>query len=305
MRFNGLDLNLLVALDTLLECRSVTEAASRLHLSPSAVSCALSRLRDQLEDELLTKVGRKMYLTPFAESLLGEVRSLLVEIDATLRAKPVFVAADSTRHFRVAASDYVIQVALMEAQRKIAQQTAGVSLELLPISEDADGYLDSGEVDLLVVPGRFANARRPSEELFTDSIVCMVWADNQRVGDRIDLDGYLSMDHVAYQPKGEPFTFEKWLLSSFGRKKIRSSAYLFSLLPHFVIGTNMVATLPLRFARACARNYPLRIVMPDFDIPPFTEFMIWHQSKDRDPGLAWLRTVIHSSVQDHHEAGHS
>jgi DNA-binding transcriptional LysR family regulator len=78
MRFNGLDLNLLVALDALLTEKSVTAAGARIHLSQSAVSCALARLREHLNDQLLVSVGRKMVLTPFAEELAPQVREILI-----------------------------------------------------------------------------------------------------------------------------------------------------------------------------------------------------------------------------------
>ena len=67
MRFNKLDLNLLVALDALLKERSISRAAERLHLSQSATSNALARLREYFDDQLLVQVGRKMEPTPRAD----------------------------------------------------------------------------------------------------------------------------------------------------------------------------------------------------------------------------------------------
>ena len=83
VRFNKLDLNLLVALDVLLKERSVTRAAEALNLSASAMSNALARLREYFEDELLVQIGRKMELTPRAQTLQETVRDLLLRIDST------------------------------------------------------------------------------------------------------------------------------------------------------------------------------------------------------------------------------
>ena len=74
MDFGGLDLNLLVALDALFAARSVSRAGERLHLSQSATSGALARLREAFHDPLLVQVGRKMTLTPLAEGLIEPVR---------------------------------------------------------------------------------------------------------------------------------------------------------------------------------------------------------------------------------------
>ena len=101
MRFNQLDLNLLVALDALLTERNITAAGVRLHLSQSAMSSALARLRDYFEDELLVQVGRKMAPTPLGDSLAGPVRKILIDIQTTIAAKPAFEPATSNRRFIV------------------------------------------------------------------------------------------------------------------------------------------------------------------------------------------------------------
>ena len=90
MRFNRLDLNLLVALDALLTEGSITKAAERLNLSPSATSNALSRLREYFEDELLVQVGRRMEPTPRAQGLQEAVREVLVRVDSTIAQQPEF-----------------------------------------------------------------------------------------------------------------------------------------------------------------------------------------------------------------------
>ena len=90
MRFNRLDLNLLVALDVLLAEKSITRAARRLNLSQSATSGVLARLREYFKDELLVQVGRTLILTPLAISLADPVRKVLLQIQATIEIKPQF-----------------------------------------------------------------------------------------------------------------------------------------------------------------------------------------------------------------------
>lgn len=99
MRFNHLDLNLLVALDVLLEEQNITRAAERLHMTQSATSGVLGRLRTYFEDELLVQVGRKMQPTPFALELVHPVREVLLTIKSSITAKPVFAPTTSKRHF--------------------------------------------------------------------------------------------------------------------------------------------------------------------------------------------------------------
>lgn len=120
MRFNHLDLNLLVALDVLLEEQNITRAAERLHMTQSATSGVLGRLRLYFEDELLAQVGRKMQPTPYARELAAPVREILLTIQSSITAKPVFDPATSKRHFRLITSDYLISVLFARVIQKIS-----------------------------------------------------------------------------------------------------------------------------------------------------------------------------------------
>ncbi len=135
MHFEQLDLNLLVALDALLTERSITAAGVRVHLTQSAMSGALSRLREFFNDELLTQVGRKMVPTPLGESLAEPVRQILLQVRATINTKPGFDPATSARHFSVMMSDYVDTVLMSEVLRRAEAVAPRVRFNL--VSNDA------------------------------------------------------------------------------------------------------------------------------------------------------------------------
>src|ERR1051326_3026856 len=99
MQLHHLDLNLLIALDALLTDCNITAAGKRVHLTQSAMSGALSRLREYFGDELLVQVGRKMMPTPLAENLSGPVRDILLKVKETLATSPAFDPSISTRQF--------------------------------------------------------------------------------------------------------------------------------------------------------------------------------------------------------------
>src|SRR4029453_9101282 len=99
MRLGHFDLNLFIALDALLETKSVTKASERLHLGASATSSALGRLREMFGDELLVQVGRRLELTPLAESLREPVRDILLRSQAALSIKTGFDPASEERCF--------------------------------------------------------------------------------------------------------------------------------------------------------------------------------------------------------------
>ena len=110
MRLNKLDLNLLVALDAMLTETSITVAAQRLHMSQSAMSNALGRLRDHFQDKLLVQVGRRMEITPRGLVLREAVRDVLMRIDTTIAAQPEFDPAKSEREFTLLVSDYTLSL---------------------------------------------------------------------------------------------------------------------------------------------------------------------------------------------------
>ena len=90
VRYHKLDLNLLTALKALLAEKNVTRAGEAVHVTQSAMSGILSRLRDYFGDPLIVQVGRKMELTSLAESLVEPVNDVLLRIDATIATRPEF-----------------------------------------------------------------------------------------------------------------------------------------------------------------------------------------------------------------------
>ena len=145
MRFNRLDLNLLVALDALLVERSITKAAERLNLSPSATSNALSRLREYFDDELLVQVGRRMEPTPRAQGLQDAVRDVLVRVDSAIAIQPNFDPATSDRVFRIFVSDYTQMVLLPHVLTLADAARCTARFEFLPQVSNPVSELERGE----------------------------------------------------------------------------------------------------------------------------------------------------------------
>jgi Bacterial regulatory helix-turn-helix protein, lysR family len=79
-RLGNRDLNLLTALRALLTERNVTRAGESLHVSPSAVSGMLARLREYVDDQLVVPVGRRLELTPLAETLVDPINDLMMRL---------------------------------------------------------------------------------------------------------------------------------------------------------------------------------------------------------------------------------
>jgi LysR family nod box-dependent transcriptional activator len=293
MRHSKLDLNLLNALRVLLKEKSVTRAGEQLHVTQSAMSGILGRLRDYFDDPLIVPVGRKMDLTPLAESLVQPVNDLLLRIDATIRLRPEFDPLSTRRHFTIAASDYTVSVLLASVLQRAYGDAPGLTVGLSPPSEFVTQQLESGDVDFVIMPEIFTSESQSSHVLFDDSYVVVVSNDNP-VGDSITLERYLELGHVAYQAeKTRTPVFERWFTEKYGySRRVEVAAYTFQLLPYLVIGTERVATMHRRFAAQQLAGLPVRCVRPLFEVPTFDQVLHWHKYRDPDPGSQWLRERI-------------
>ena len=299
MDFGGLDLNLLVALDALFAEKSVSRAGERLHLSQSATSGALARLREAFHDPLLVQVGRKMTLTPLAERLVEPVREFLLQAETILNGRPAFDPTTSTRKFRVQMSDYVQTVVMTEALPRLQSLAPGISLELVWNIEGISGPLERGEIDLAVTPASYLSPGHPSEPLFEDDFTCLIWSGNNRIKRDLSLETYLSLGHVVvrFGRLQQLPSFDEWFVERFGQqRRIEVVTTAFNLVPQLLIGTSRIATLHRRLATFYERYLPLRLIPPPIEIPRLEESMQWHKSRDRDPGTIWLRSVLKTAV---------
>ncbi len=295
MRLDRFDLNLLVVLDALLEERNVTKASERLHIGQSAASGALARLREYFGDELLVAVGRRLVLTPLAESLVEPVRDTLLRARATIARKPVFDPAEAERRFLICASDYVTTVMLAAAVRRIAMQAPGLVLDIRSPPKDVFEVFERGSIDLLIMPEQYvARHQHPQARLFEDSHVCAVWSGNAKVGDTLSFEQYIAMGHVSARfGDDRSITFEEWFLPRYGQqRRVESCVDNFSSLPMLVVGTERIATMHRRLAEHFAQHLPLRLLATPFEMPPVVEVMSWPRYLDRDPAHLWVREAL-------------
>jgi DNA-binding transcriptional LysR family regulator len=293
LRHQRTDLNLLIALDALLAERSVTRAAKRLHMTQSAMSGVLKRLRDDFGDPLLVPLGRGMQLTPRAESLVQPVREILLRVDAALGLHPQFDPATSGRRFVIVASDYVTHVLLGDALARIAPKAPGLSFDVRPVVGSAR-QLEQGGVDFIVTPAHLAFAGHPQERLYEDTYQVIACEGNRELRRGITAEQYRSAGHVVYQgDEGANPWFDQWYANQHGNtRRIEVVTHGFALMPRFVIGTNRVATVQTRLAREFARAMPIRLLKPPIETPRLTEVLQWHRYRDDDPGVQWVKEEI-------------
>ncbi len=290
MRFKGLDLNLLVALDALLIERSVSAAARKVFLSQSAMSGALARLRDHFQDELLVPVGRRMVLTAAAEALAGPLRDLMLQIEATVGAGMDFEPATSRRGFVIHASDYITEVVLCRAMAAFAAEAPGIVLEIVPPLSDPAAALEDGDVDLLLTPEAYIARAHPAALLYEEQHVVVGWQGNPRLAEPLSAQTFLELGHVVVRfTAARTPAFADGQIARLGvDRRVELVAPNFTAVPKLLVGTERISVMHRRLALAYQATLPLVVHPLPFEIPALREMIQHHRVRAADAGVQWL-----------------
>lgn len=294
MRFNGLDLNLLVAFDALMTEPNLTAAARRINLSQPAMSAAVARLRTYFHDELFTMMGRKLVPTPRAEALAAPIREALSHIQLSIISPDGFKPAESNRRFRIILSDFMMTVFLRKVVDRVALEAPAVSFDLLPPEEDPDQLLRRGEIDFLVCPELFMSRTHPKMPLFDERCVYVGCRFNKQLNKPLTLERYLSIGQVAakFGRTIRP-SYDEWLLLEHDLKiRIEVAVPGFSLIPPLLLGTDRIATMPSRMFKHFENTMPLRTIQAPLPVFAFTETVQWPALHNADPASIWMRSIF-------------
>ena len=299
MRLDRLDLNLLIALDALLEERGVSLAADRLHLSQSATSGALSRLRDYFRDDLLVLNGRSMVLTPRAEELVEPVRAVLEQIRSTIMVADPFDPGTSDRTLSIMATDYIVEIVLRPAIVACASEAPGIRFELTPIVEHPVEALQRGQTDLLIGIDNVVSGDHPSALLYTEDFVVAGWRDNPLLDGPMTLERYERLGHVGVRFGRQTSSYETTAarLHSAARR-VEIVAPNFMSLGGLIVGTSRIATMHRLLAVRLAEFLPLKLMELPFDMPPVREIAQWSSRSANDPAIAWLVDRLKAIAED-------
>lgn len=302
MNLRNVDLNLLVALDALLAEQNVSRAGKRLGLSQSAMSGSLARLRKLFDDPLLVRVGRELTLTSTAQGLVTPIRDILNRIEQTVEQRPEFDPATASRTFSVSASDYATLLLLGPFLRALASEAPGVTLHLLPRTNDARRLLRTGEVDLVIEPYELLGGDEfPCQPLFSDRWLCAVDAGNPHVPARgISREEYLQLPHLVYGIGSDRQLniADRYLVQQGIHRRIEVTVESFLLVPFLIQGTPLVTLVLEQAIRRLAPAAGVRVMECPIALPGVHENVYWHPSHTIDPGHRWLRNRLQSAAAE-------
>jgi len=286
------DLNQLFVLNAVLSENSVVRAAQRLHLSPSAMSRALARVRETVGDPILVKAGRKLVPTPRAIAMRDRVDQLIQEAQAVLlpaRAPDLRLIA---RTFTLRTSEGFVETFGPALLRCAMKEAPGVRLRFVARqTRDAAGLRD-GSVDLETgVVDATTSPELRQVPLFADRMVGVVRAKHPLGTRRVTAASYAAAAHIGISRQTVDQGWVDEALAGLGLERtVMTSVSGFATAIAVARGSELVATVPEHHTAALRAG--MRTFALPFKLPSILVSMLWHPRMHADPVHAWLRDCV-------------
>ena len=293
------DLNLLPVLLVMMEERNVTRAAERLGITQPALSNALNRLRETLNDPLFIRERYGMRPTPKAEQLAQVVGAALSSIDKVILGQQDFDPLNATRLFTLAPNSYVEFIMMPAIVARLRSSAPGIRLRLTPFGNDVtETGVISGNTDMVL--GRIVEPpdNLVVQHLMNEGLACVIRADHPLVGENLSAEQYEQLKHVNVLPPGRMRAGLYQALEQRGlRRQVAVSVTHFLAVPEMIAVTDYCATLPRLICQHLSRDQRLRIIPAPVDLGTFPVEMGWHARYRDDPAHRWFRTLITETAQ--------
>lgn len=288
---NNLDLNLLKALDALLDEKNVTRAANKLALTQPAVSSMLNRLRDRFDDPLFVRASYGMVPTDRALALAEPLKKILSEIEYLIQP-PIFNPAELETTFRIAATDngmHCVGVPFTLALNRIAPK---VKVALMSIhGRNVEAMLMNGELDLIIVGEPTVPLNLYSRVIHKENYVCMMREDHPLAHKELDVDTFCSINHVLVSYDGGCFAGATDVaLEKIGKKRnVVMSITSFLLLPDILKNSDWIAVAPHHLLE---KDSGIISKKPPIEVGGYNKLMAWHERTHHDSIQRWFRDFL-------------
>jgi DNA-binding transcriptional LysR family regulator len=298
------DLNLLVLFEAVMEERHVGRAAARLHLSASAVSHGLGRLRRLLNDPLFLRTPKGVVPTARAMELAAPIADVLARVRRVVSTAAPFDPATSTRRFTIGAPDGVSAVFLPPLLARLQQRAPGIDIslrQLLPAQGEtspqrawlfAFGELEAREMDIAILPFHDIPARFQSRTLYEEDFVVAMRAGHPFADDP-SIDRFCEMRHLVVSLTGDPRGFADQILEQQGySRRIALTVPNFMFALAVLAETDLISALPRRFVAIHAQRFGVICVDAPLQLGRFRLNAVASKAAMMDVGLAWLLDVL-------------
>lgn len=300
MRLRSVDLNLLVALDALLEERHVSRAALRVGLSQPAMSNALARLRATFDDALLVRTPHGMEPTTRGLELADQVRQVLRQVERVLSPDAGFDPARCEQRFILRMSDLLSRLFLPGIARALLREAPLAAMEIVHLSPaQTVQALETDGCDLAISMGLAHGGSIAWQPLLSDRMVCVMRGSHVAACGRLDLEHLLELQHLRVSISPVDSRFVDDALARIGRRRrVAANVPHWLVVPEVLRATDLVAVMPERLADVLARTED-GFARRDLPLPEaaFEWALYWHRRHERSAQHAWLRGLVATSMR--------
>ena len=301
MNLRQFDLNLLIIFDALISECHVSRAANKVFLSQSAMSHALNRLREQLNDPILVRTESGLQPTPKALAMAPKVKNALQLLQQSLNPSEVFDPQYSHRTFTIACTDYFEAIIFPDLLSQLLNAAPNIKVEIEMIGEDAShNRLANGQVDLVI--GLNAEMSLPNHLVVTPWLhepqVCLLANHHDHKKDTVTLKEYLALQHVVFMDVSREAkdtnidAVDVWLASKNKQRQHMARTVNYMAAARIVEKTQSIMTLPLHMAQLFSKMLSVRIVKPPKGIPSLNMTMVQHPFYKDETSVKWLSEQI-------------
>ncbi|WP_405015135.1 LysR family transcriptional regulator [Kitasatospora sp. NBC_01539] len=285
-----LDLNLLTALDALLEEGSVAGAAARMRVTSPAMSRTLGRIRRATGDEILVRTGREMTPTPRAVALHAQVHALVEQARALLAPEQDVDLGTLERTFTLRWHDALTTACAPALHAAVRSRAPGVRLRFLAETSTDTQELRRGEVDLETASGEPGAPEIRHERVGLDTLVVALRREHPLGEGPLTLDRYAAAEHVTVSRRGRLNDPVDDALAAGGRgRRVVAAVPTAAAALHLVRDGDLLVTVPALVSRTMLADLGLRTLPLPLAMPPVPIHLAWHQRYDGDRAHTWLR----------------
>ncbi|MFG2867458.1 LysR family transcriptional regulator [Streptomyces sp. NPDC048338] len=293
-----LDLNLLTALDALLEEGSVAGAAARLHVTAPAMSRSLGRIRKVTGDQILVRTGRSMVPTTRALAMRAEVHALVQQAHCLLSAQRELDLASLQRVFHVRWHDALTAACGTALTAAVRRQAPGVRLRLSAEPGTDDAELRRGEVDLESSSSRPTLPDVRHRLVGSDRMVVAVRQGHPLTKGPMSPERYAAAEHLTVSRRGSLRDPIDDALATRGlERRVVAAGPTAAFALQLAAAGDLVVTLPDVVTRAARDQLGLVTLPLPIPLPDVSLYLLWHQRYDEDRAHTWLRDLAAETVQ--------
>lgn len=301
MDIRRLDLNLLVVLEAIHAESSLTRASRRLNLSQPALSHALGRLREALDDPLFVRQGNRMIPTPRTQRLIGPLQEALGLIAEGIQEGARFDASRSEREFRLGMRDIFESTALPGLVTTLRTEAPGLRIASVRTDRrELENDLVDGQLDVALDVLLPLSPEIRRQKLGEDRLVVVAREGHPAVRKgKILLEDYLQAGHLLVSSRRRGPGFEDQELARLGHERqivLRCQHYFAAC--RVVSASDYLLTMPAGYATLANTGLENQLLDLPVPLPPLDVYLYWHESRDTDPANAWLRDRITALYTD-------